>query len=369
MSDNAVLCLAMVATITLLSNSPAAADEAMESASSPEIDMLASRVVRLESDAGPCSGAFVDPRGYILTGGHCVSLVSPSYSNSRIAFGQIVESVDVWTSIHPDQPATKTYVATVVRYDRELDLALLRLVRRYDDTPLTEVPSFAISKATPKLMAHVRLLGYPEGDLMMAIESGELSGVNRAADQHISFVRSSVHSNPGFSGGPLLDDRDQVIGIHVEVAGTHQNTAVARATGRVPREWIEAMTSGPVAPAAAELPHVDAKTDLMIAAGGLTLHMDQYIEDFFVRVPGDVTGKVTATCSDQTDPDLVLWNTSGAKLNAARGELLLGGSGERFLQLALFSPNNKAATARTCTIHVENIPIVDDNEHLASTRP
>ncbi len=98
--------------------------------------------------------------------------------------------------------------ATTVYRDEAHDLAILRITdRRF--TTLGRLP-YTFKKADADLGERVYTLGYPREDVVY----GEGALASRTGFEGDSaFYQVSVPVNPGNSGGPLLDDRGNLIGI------------------------------------------------------------------------------------------------------------------------------------------------------------
>ena len=66
--------------------------------------------------------------------------------------------------------------------------------------------SFSLASAAPEMNSLVHSIGYPGGNY--AITYGKISGGN-GSDVNYAKMRIS----PGNSGGPLLNEKDQIVGI------------------------------------------------------------------------------------------------------------------------------------------------------------
>ncbi|HDQ13814.1 MAG TPA: trypsin-like serine protease [Sediminispirochaeta sp.] len=161
------------------------------------------------------SGFYVDRRGYILTNYHVISSeVDPKYEGYSRLY--------VRPSENPDQRIP----ARVIGFDPVFDVALLK-VERSTDTVL----SFS-SGEDQAPGDRIYAIGSP-GGLENSITSGIVSAVKRRFLQLGDVIQVDVPINQGNSGGPLLDEEGNLIGI--VFAGIEQFEGVNFA---VPVEWL-----------------------------------------------------------------------------------------------------------------------------------
>ena len=131
------------------------------------------------------SGFVVDSRGYILTNEHVVHRA---------------KSVKVVFKGEHELPAT------ILSTDADHDLALLKV------TPTRVLPRLRLGNSSEvKRQQSVLALGFPFGEAAITSTSGRIVSIRKeGADQLI--VTDAV-VNPGNSGGPLVNDRGEVIGV------------------------------------------------------------------------------------------------------------------------------------------------------------
>jgi len=132
-----------------------------------------------------------------------------------VGSGFLVDPTTVVTNRHVVAAATSIDVETwdgralaVASADegRTIDLAVIHLQGPYEVTP------FATGDPGPG--DAVRAVGYPEGDEITATAGrilGFVDGDRYQAPGRVLQASTSIH--PGNSGGPLLDDQDQVVGV------------------------------------------------------------------------------------------------------------------------------------------------------------
>ena len=163
------------------------------------------------------SGFFIDPRGYILTNHHVIkSEVDPKDKGYSRLYIRLSES-----------PAGVRIPAKVIGYDPIFDLALIK----------TEInPPFTFGGYGAEQVApgdKVFAIGSPAG-LEKTITSGIISAMGRHLLQMGDIMQVDVPLNPGNSGGPLLNEKGDLIG--VGFAGLEQFQGLNFA---VPYHWIE----------------------------------------------------------------------------------------------------------------------------------
>ncbi len=176
---------------------------------------------------------------------------------ARVGSGFVVAPDEVVTARHlvVDAPAITvrdvsgaSLPATLVGADARTDLALLRVEGRL--TPLVLGASEPLAVGTTLIA-----IGSPYG-LAHSLSVGVLSGRGRRLQEEgsgprVDFLQLAIPLNPGNSGGPVLDERGEVVGV---LSGTHaQGQAIAfavpveilsaslptlRAGARLSRAWL-----------------------------------------------------------------------------------------------------------------------------------
>lgn len=168
------------------------------------------------------SGFFIDRRGYILTNHHVIkSEVDPKDKGYSRLYVRLSES-----------PAGERIPAKVIGYDPTFDLALIK----------TEINSsftfggYGGEQVTPG--DRIFAIGSPAG-LEKTITSGIVSAMGRHLLQMGDIMQVDVPLNPGNSGGPMLNEKGDLIG--VGFAGLEQFQGLNFA---VPYHWIEKILPG-----------------------------------------------------------------------------------------------------------------------------
>lgn len=101
---------------------------------------------------------------------------------------------------------TVDFRANVAIDDSVHDLALLRI----EDNSNTVFDALQISGSEPHVMDDIFVFGYPFGDLLgeeMSASRGQINAIRGR------FLQIDASVNPGNSGGPVLNDRGEVVGV------------------------------------------------------------------------------------------------------------------------------------------------------------
>jgi S1-C subfamily serine protease len=140
----------------------------------------------LKQGKGSGSGFIVTADGYIVT---CAHVVEES-TNIEVAIG------------------AQTYPAQIVAYDREHDLAVVRIAA-------ANLPTVSLANSDAvQLGQEVRAVGFPLSNVLgesVKITRGTIAGVVNTSGRKLFQVDASI--NPGNSGGPLVNEMGQVVGV------------------------------------------------------------------------------------------------------------------------------------------------------------
>ncbi len=144
---------------------------------------------------GNGSGFFIDQRGFIATNYHVIE----DATDIRVEFYQ--------------KGVKMSYSAEVVNSDEQNDIAILKINDKSFKT-LPPIP-YVFSTNLRDLGTDVFTLGYPLADLIgesIKFTDGKISSKS-GPDGNISMYQISVPLQPGNSGGPLFDDKGNLVGI------------------------------------------------------------------------------------------------------------------------------------------------------------
>ena len=141
------------------------------------------------------SGFVISSDGYVVTNAHV-----------------ILNIVDKKGSTHLTFKNGEQYEADLINYDRESDIALLKIK---DDG------SFPFVKwgNTPEVGEKSIAIGSPM-NLSFTATFGTISAINRfapSAPPYVPFIQTDAAMNPGNSGGPLFNSHGELIGINTMI--------------------------------------------------------------------------------------------------------------------------------------------------------
>lgn len=164
---------------------------------------------------GTGSGFFIDSEGTIATNYHVVSgydyyLIEPAYN-----------------------PDDDYYLAYLLDYDEDLDIAILRIDEDYTVKDYLTLSNKKVSTGTQILVA-----GYPRG-IDLTLTNGIVSNDRHYAEDEAGYyyiVTAAV--SPGNSGGPVVDKNGRVIGIATAKYGSAENMNLVRPVGYL-REMLK----------------------------------------------------------------------------------------------------------------------------------
>lgn len=158
------------------------------------LEDLRRAVVMIEAGGAHGSGFFVTKQGHILTDAHVV--------------GNAVR-VRVVSSGKKEK-----MIGEVLRLDRRRDVALIRLEKVPDDLSIVTLP---VRPREPAVGEPVYAIGAPMlRKLQDTVTKGIVSALRYDRRRRLPFIQADVDIYPGSSGGPLLDENGNAIGLAVE---------------------------------------------------------------------------------------------------------------------------------------------------------
>jgi S1-C subfamily serine protease len=190
------------------------------------------------------SGFFTDEPGLIVTNAHVLQMLDPA---SR-------KPAKVEVTVHSGTDKSRTLAAQVVGLDRGSDLALVRVTAKGLPAPLRFSAAKGLRETQP-----VFVFGFPFGQQLgkeITVNRSSVSSL-RKAGQSITSIQLHGGLNPGNSGGPVVDDRGNVIG--VAVSGV-RGTTIGHA---IPAGFVNRFLNGRIVGSSAEVPYKDGDKLMM----------------------------------------------------------------------------------------------------------
>jgi serine protease Do len=147
-------------------------------------------VVTVFAGNGHGSGFFIDENGYLLTDAHVVG-------EAKMVTVRLVTGREI--------------VGEVIRSDKKRDVAIVKV----EEEKMIPLP---VSSVSVNIGGKVYAIGTPlDVNLSTTLSSGIISGFRIEDGQR--YIQSDTNILPGNSGGPLLDENGNVLGIAVYIIG------------------------------------------------------------------------------------------------------------------------------------------------------
>ncbi len=153
---------------------------------------------------GTGTGIIMTADGYIITNAHVI--YDSEYGGGLAKEVQVVLNEDYYKG-------ETTYTATVVGYDTEEDIAILK-ISASQDLVAAEFGSSDDLRVGELVVAIGNPLGF---DLFGTVTTGIVSALNREVtinESTMNLIQTDAAINSGNSGGPLINSYGQVIGIN-----------------------------------------------------------------------------------------------------------------------------------------------------------
>lgn len=166
----------------------------------------------------------VDPRLYT------VRIRSQTCEGLGVGSGFILDDTTIVTNRHVVEGAEELEVETSEGVDLTVDvadqglladLAVVRLATSVEDVLGPDAPHATLAPANPDTGTDITAFGYPEGGALTVTEGVVEDFIADPQLGNLSkVIRSDVEIHPGSSGGPVIDDQGQVVGVvyAIEVA-------------------------------------------------------------------------------------------------------------------------------------------------------
>lgn len=194
-------------------------------------------VAQVSCENGSGSATILSADGYLMTNHHVVE------------DDGVVQEDDIFISMVTDfdELPEQVFVARVVRYDEELDLALLKIDRDIYDRPLPRnlrLPFLELGD--PDALHHGDMLyiaGFPsvggfESRSSLSLTRGIVSGVLTDRDGVREWIKTDARINAGNSGGTALDGSFRYVGVPSrERVSEDDELGYSRPVTVIPPEW------------------------------------------------------------------------------------------------------------------------------------
>ncbi len=187
------------------------APEVVTEVSITELSRAVVQLVAFDSNGNTLwtgSGTIVESDGLILTNAHVVE-------QER---GNPYESLGVFISPDPASPPEFTYLATVVAFEPEIDLAVVAITSDSEGAPVevNDLPTIPIGDSDAvDLGDDIQILGYPGiGGQTITFTRGSVSGFNEQAGVgNRAWIKTDATITGGNSGGAAINSDGELIGV------------------------------------------------------------------------------------------------------------------------------------------------------------
>ena len=159
------------------------------------------------------SGFFVTKDGVLVTNFHVVRPIVPGEDGRP----QYVTLANLSVVVNSGESGERTYSARLLNFDKDNDLALLKIDAKTDLLPLGDATKLEV---TQDLWA----FGFPLGrdatiqnNPEISVNHGAVSSLRKDQQHALAVIQTDIALNPGNSGGPVLDANGLVVGISVAV--------------------------------------------------------------------------------------------------------------------------------------------------------
>jgi S1-C subfamily serine protease len=175
--------------------------------------------------AGMGSGTILSADGLILTNAHVAFPDEPG-----------VDYLGVALTVRSDQPPQPAYIAEVVAADRALDLAVLRIVSKLDNSPVTpsslKLPFVPLGDSDGlEVGDELDIFGYPGiGGETVTFTKGVVSGFSlESGITGRAWIKTDTTIAGGNSGGTAVDQNGFLVGVPTQAgAGSGDSTVDCR---------------------------------------------------------------------------------------------------------------------------------------------
>jgi hypothetical protein len=177
------------------------------------------------------SGSIITEDGLILTNCHVAypeAMGGPSY-----------DVLVVYLTLRSDQPPQPTYIAEVVQYDPNLDLAVIRVTKTVDGNPVDpkklNLPTVPLGDSDDtEIGDKLYIFGYPvTGGETISYVEGVVSGFS--SERSVggrAWIKTDASIAGGNSGGTAVNDSGELVGVPTQMGSGSEDPTVPLADCR-----------------------------------------------------------------------------------------------------------------------------------------
>lgn len=197
--------------------------------------------VSVESESGTGSGTVVSPNGYVITNFHVIGSTTTGEHQT--------DDILISFTFNSRHAPRQTHVAKVIKADKDLDLALLKIYQtvRGDivDDATANFTWLAIGNSEAlDLGDALTCLGFPDigGERArnsITLTRGVVSGFESRSGEPF-WIKTDANISPGNSGGTTINARGELVGVPTMIINREGAImGYVRPVSRIPDEWRE----------------------------------------------------------------------------------------------------------------------------------
>ncbi len=210
--------------LLLLTSRPAIALKATQiyREAAPAVVLIIGQNQAKDKQGSVGTGSIITSDGHIITNAHVVIAQTTGKPYPRLRAYLKPEEVTGKNS----EDLQNAFLLTCNNWHNELDLALCKI----ENSPPYDLPFLTFSSTNEiDIGSEVLAIGHPEGGALWTLTSGKISSRIQSKDKipGKDVFQTEVSINRGNSGGPLLNEYGQIVGINTEMVRKSQNDGLA----------------------------------------------------------------------------------------------------------------------------------------------
>ncbi len=165
------------------------------------------------------SGFLEEGSKMVMTNAHVLGMLTPTAAPPR----------KIELIFNSGLPNEQIYDGVIVGVDRQSDLAIVRMGDYRPGDPLPEPLKVVTARGLFETQ-RVYIFGFPFGEKVgknITVSESSISSLRTGAGGHVEKVQVNGGMQPGNSGGPVVDDKGNVVGVAVSIiTATNLNFAI-----------------------------------------------------------------------------------------------------------------------------------------------
>jgi hypothetical protein len=351
----------LLLVVTWFGGSPSAHGESLRPGLAEQCRQATVKIAAMdEQGAGSTgTGVLIDAQGYILTNFHVVGHVVPGAGVPGTLLDE-ANRYPIATLGRGDGTARFRWIASVVRANVRLDLAVLRIVGRLGGGSAQGVRFPHVELGPPLTQldqgAPLWAFGYPEGGRSPVVRQTSFRGAQQNALGKPSWLRMGDELEPSLSGGLVTDSRGRLVAIPTASLqrGAPSASARARPAERVPNAWQPSLRESGFEDLRVDgIGRLRTGEELHDVAVGESVSLGSDEEQYYA-----VAGERPLLIQVSPSLPLVLYDASGEVVRKANGAMQVWSHDPEPLTLAVRTPGSETE-ARAYTVRADPLAVDD----------